>query len=98
MIRPGFLVEDVHAAAIEAYRKAGFGMCCWTGGGIGYSFLEKPEFKKGDKTPLKLGMIFAVDVGVTMHVEFSAGVGDSIFMTIYGFDYLTPYPKDLRVI
>ncbi len=98
MIRPGVLAEEVHAASSAVYRDAGFGMCYRTGRGIGYSFLEKPEFKDGDKTPLQPGMTFAVDGAITIPGEFGARVGDSIVVTENGFDYLTPYPKDCRIL
>jgi Xaa-Pro aminopeptidase len=98
MIRPGVPAEEVHAAAVEVYQKAGFGICYRSGRGIGYSYLEKPEFKEGDKTPLKAGMTFAVDGAITIPGEFGARVGDSIVVTENGFDYLTPYPKELRIL
>ena len=98
MVRPGVAAEEVHAAALEVYQKAGFGICYRSGRGIGYSFLEKPEFKEGDKTPLQPGMTFAVDGAITIPGEFGARVGDSIVVTKTGFEYLTPYPKDLRIV
>ncbi|MGD2269697.1 MAG: Xaa-Pro peptidase family protein [Desulfobacterales bacterium] len=98
MVRPGVAAEEVHAAALEVYRQAGFGVCYRSGRGIGYSFLEKPEFKEGDKTPLQPGMTFAVDGAITIPGEFGARVGDSIVVTKTGFQYLTPYPKDLRIV
>lgn len=98
MIRPGVLAEEVHAASLEVYREAGFGICYRTGRGIGYSFLERPELKEGDKTPLRAGMTFAVDGGITIPGEFGARVGDSIVVTEDGFEYLTPYPKNLRIL
>jgi len=97
-IRPGILAEEVHAASLEVYREAGFGICYRTGRGIGYSFLERPEFKDGDKTPLQPGMTFAVDGGITIPGEFGARVGDSIVVTEDGFEYLTPYPKEMRIL
>ena len=98
MIRPGVPAEDVHFASLEVYQRAGFGICYRTGRGVGYSFLEKPEFKDGDKTPLQAGMTFAVDGGITIPGKFGARVGDSIVVTEDGFEYLTPYPKDLRIL
>lgn len=98
MVRPGVLAEEVHAAAVQVYQEAGFGICYRSGRGIGYSFLEKPEFKAGDKTPLQTGMTFAVDGAVTIPGKFGARVGDSIVVTENGFDYLTPYPRQLRVL
>ena len=43
-------------------------------------------------------MTFAVDGGLTVAGRFGARVGDSIVVTANGFEYLTPYPKDLTVI
>ena len=97
-ISPGVLAEEVYAASLEVYREAGFGICYRTGRGIGYSLFEKPEFKEGDKTPLQAGMTFAVDGAITIPGEFGARVGDSIVVTEDGFEYLTPYPKELRIL
>jgi Xaa-Pro aminopeptidase len=97
-IRPGVRAEEVHAAALEVYQASGFGICYRTGRGIGYSFLEKPQLKAGDKTPLQVGMTLAVDGGVTIPQEFGARVGDSLVVTENGFDYLTPYPKELLIL
>ncbi len=98
MIRPGIPAEEVHFAALDVYQTAGFGICYRTGRGVGYSYLECPEFKEGDKTILQAGMTFAVDGGITIDGEFGARVGDSIVVTEDGFEYLTPYPKDLRIL
>lgn len=97
-IRPGAVAEDVHFAADEVYQSAGFSPGYRTGRAIGCSFLEMPELKSGDKTLLQPGMTFAVDGGITIPNEFGARVGDSILVTESGFEYLTPYPKDLAII
>jgi Xaa-Pro aminopeptidase len=98
MIRPGVPAEEVHFASLEVYQSAGFGICYRTGRGVGYSHLESPEFKDGDKTILQPGMTFAVDGGITIEGEFGARVGDSIVVTEDGFEYLTPYPKNLCIL
>ena len=41
-IAPVAMAQDVHAAAEQVYRDAGYGIAYRTGRGIGYSFLEKP--------------------------------------------------------
>jgi Xaa-Pro aminopeptidase len=97
-IRPGVSAEDVHFASLEVYQSAGFGICYRTGRGVGYSYLERPEFKDGDKTILRAGMTFAVDGGITIEGKFGERVGDSIVVTDNGFDYLTPYPKQLKIL
>ena len=97
-IRPGVPAEEVHKAANGVYREAGFEAAYRTGRGIGYSFLERPQLKDGDRTPLQTGMTLAVDGGITVPGEFSARVTDSIVVTETGYEFLTPYPKDLRVL
>ena len=97
-IRPGVIAEEVHFAANEVYQSAGFEPGYRTGRSIGVSFLEMPEFKGGDKTIIKEGMTFAVDGGITIPNKFGARVGDSIVVTKNGFEYLTPYPKELSII
>jgi Xaa-Pro dipeptidase len=96
MIRPGVIAEDVHMAVNQVYRDAGFEAGYRTGRGIGYAYLEKPELKTGDKTPLEKGMTLCLDGGITIPGEFGARVGDSFVVTDTGIEILTPYPKDLK--
>jgi len=98
MIRPGAIAEEVHAAADEVYRGNGFGAGYRTGRGIGYSFLEDPQLKAGDKTVLQAGMTLAVDGGITVPGRFGARIGDSIVVTADGFEYLTDYPRGVFVV
>ena len=98
MIRPGVMAEEVHLAAARVYQDAGFGLCYRTGRSVGFSLIEKPEFKLGDNTVLKPGMTFAVDGAVSMPGRTATRVGDSIVVTAEGFEYLTPFPKDQQVL
>ena len=98
MIHPGVVAEDVHAAADAVYREAGHAPGYRTGRAIGYSFLESPELKVGDKTVLQPGMAFAVDGGITVEGKYGTRVGDSIVVTEDGFEYLTPYQKELMIV
>lgn len=97
-IRPGVVAEDVHFAAAEVYEKEGFGLCYRTGRSVGFSLIEKPELKVGDRTILQPGMTFAVDGAVSITGKTAARVGDSVVVTDEGFEYLTPLSKDLKVI
>ncbi len=97
-IRPGAPAEEVHHAADAVYRDAGLGATYRTGRGTGCSILEAPELKAGNKTTLRRGMTLAVDGGITVEGRFGARVGDSVVVTEHGFEYLTPYPKHLKVI
>jgi len=97
-IRPGALAKDVHDAAEQIYLENGYGTAYRTGRAIGYSFLEKPELKRGDETRLEQGMTFAVDGGLGFPGQFGARIGDSIAVTDTGFEYLTDYPRELTVL
>ncbi len=97
-MRPGITAEEVHFEALEVYRNHGFGNAYRTGRAIGYSSLEKPELKAGDKTVLEPGMVFAVDGGITLPGEFGARVGDTFIVTEDGSECATEYPRDLTVV
>ncbi len=97
-MRPGVTAEAVHEAAEAVYRDAGFAPAYRTGRAIGYSSLENPELKHGDKTVLRPGMAFAVDGGVTVPGAFGARVGDTIVVTGSGVECVTEYPRDLEVL
>ena len=98
MVRPGAIADDVHAAAEEVYRSAGFDPGYRTGRGIGYSFLEQPQLKRGDRSRIEAGMTFAVDGGITVPGDFGGRIGDSIVVTNHGFEYLTEYPRELTIV
>lgn len=97
-IRPGAVAEEVHANADAVYRDAGLAPGYRTGRAIGYSFLESPELKVGDKTVLQPGMSFAVDGGITVEGQYGTRIGDSIIVTEDGYEYLTPFHRGLVII
>ena len=97
-MRPGAIAEEVHGAAVEVYRASGFSPSYRTGRAIGYSSLERPELKTGDRTILEPGMVFAVDGGVTVPDIFGARVGDTVIVTESGTEIATESPKDLTIL
>lgn len=97
-MRPGVAADDVHKAADEVYQSAGFAPSYRTGRALGYSSLEQPQLKYGDKTPLEAGMVFAVDGGVTVPEVFGARVGDTVIVTDDGIEIATEFPRDLTVL
>ena len=97
-IRPGITAEAVAEAADEVYRARGYATGYRTGRSIGLSYLEAPELKAGDKTVLRAGMTFAVDGGISVDGRLGGRIGDSIVVTESGADYLTDYPRDIRVV
>jgi Xaa-Pro dipeptidase len=97
-IRPGAIADEINAAAEDVYLSAGFGASYRTGRGIGYSYLEEPQLKRGDYTTLQAGMTFAVDGGITVPGAYGTRVGDSIVVTEDGFDWLTDNPRELTLL
>jgi len=98
VIAPGVKAEDVAAAANEVYRQAGFETGYRTGRSIGMSYLEAPELKAGDRTVLRPGMTFAVDGGISIDGLCGGRIGDSVYVTATGCDYLTNYPREVCVV
>ena len=43
-------------------------------------------------------MTFAVDGGITVDGQYGTRVGDSVVVTKDGFEYFTPFPKELCVV
>ena len=97
-MKPGVTAEQVNAASDEVYKSHDMGFCYRTGRAVGYSSLEKPELKKGDKTILSPGMAFAVDGGITIPDKFGARIGDTILITQHGTECVTEYPRDEPII
>ena len=97
-IRPGATAESIAEAADEVYRARGYETGYRTGRSIGMSYLEAPELKAGDKTVLRPGMTFAVDGGISVDGRLGGRIGDSVVVTATGADYLTHYPREIRVV
>ena len=97
-IRPGVKAEDIAAAADVVYGERGYASAYRTGRSIGMSYLEAPELKAGDETLLQPGMTFAVDGGISVKGVCGGRIGDSIVVTEDGCDFLTDYPRELRVV
>jgi Xaa-Pro aminopeptidase len=97
-VRPGVTAESIAQAANEVYRERGYETGYRTGRSIGMAYLESPELKEGDQTPLEVGMTFAVDGGISVDGELGGRIGDSIVVTEDGFEYLTEYPRKLLIV
>ncbi len=97
-IRPGVAAEDVHRAYADVIQAAGYDYPFRCGRATGFSFLERPQLVFGDRTPLRPGMIFAVDGSVNEPGVFRAQVGDSVVVTDDGVELLTNYTKELSQV
>lgn len=96
-IRPGVIAEDVAFATYEVYRQVGASSATRAGRGIGYSVNELPQLKVGDKTPLRPGMVFAVDGGVSVPGKFGSFTCNTVLVTETGTECLTEFPSTLSV-
>ncbi len=97
-MRPGVTAESVAEAANVVYRERGYQTGYRTGRSIGMAYLEAPELKLGDQTVLQPGMTFAVDGGISVDGRLGGRIGDSVVVTESGTEYITEYPRDLRVV
>jgi len=97
-LKPGAHAEDAYHAAEDVFRSAGLEPADRIGRGIGLAPLEPPQLKAGDRTVLKEGMTFVVNTGLGLQGRLGGRVGDSVVVTKDGFEYLTDYPRDLRVV
>ena len=91
-VHPGNTAGDVHAAAFEIVHKNGLvgALRHRTGRGLGSAEMEYPELKVNDPTPLKPGMVLAIEPGI--YVKDVAGVrfGDTVLVTETGYEAFTP--------
>ena len=97
-IRPGVTAESIAEAADEVYRQHGCATGYRTGRSIGMAYLESPELKSGDRAILRPGMTFAVDGGISVDGKLGGRIGDSVVVTETGSEYLTNYPREIRVV
>ena len=97
-MRPGVTAAAVAAAADAVYADRGYATGYRTGRSIGMAYLETPELKAGDDTPLEAGMTFAVDGGISVDGRLGGRIGDSVVVTETGADYLTDYPREIMVV
>ncbi len=70
--QPGNTAEDVHIAAYEVIEKAGYGryFIHGVGHGVGIESHEPPLLSFGQKTPLRDGMVLAIEPGI-----YTQGIG-----------------------
>ena len=97
-IKPGVAAEVPHLAAEEVYRSAGFDASYRIGRSVGCSLVERPELKRGERTPLQPGMVLGIDGGIIVPGRFAARIGDTVLVTETGIEELTPYPRELRTL
>ncbi|HZY93553.1 MAG TPA: Xaa-Pro peptidase family protein [Candidatus Bathyarchaeia archaeon] len=96
--RAGAACSSVDAAAREKVDKLGFSET-WrhhTGHGIGLEGHEPPWLDPGDKTVMRVGMVFSCEPG--LYVPGYAGFrhSDTVEVTGSGMKFITSYPSSLK--
>jgi Xaa-Pro aminopeptidase len=97
-IRPGMTGADVDALARDYIAQSGFGeyFTHRTGHGLGLEVHEEPYIVRGNREPLKPGMVFTVEPGIYLPGKGGVRVEDDLLLTEEGGRSLTTYPRDLR--
>ena len=99
--RPGLACEAVDAAARKVITDAGFGpdykyFGHRVGHGMGMDGHEWPYLVRGNKLPLKPGMVFSDEPGIYIPGEFGIRLEDDMVITENGAELFTPQSNSLE--
>ncbi len=96
--KPGAACFRVDAAARKVVEGAGLAVSLrhHAGHGIGIDGHEPPWLDPGEKTIMKIGMVFSCEPG--LYIPGFAGFrhSDTIAITKHGMDFVTEYPRSLE--
>jgi Xaa-Pro aminopeptidase len=96
----GVIGADVHAAADEVIRKAGYGGYFGHGFGhsLGLEIHEDPGFRPACKEPIPAGAVVSAEPGIYLPGKFGVRIEDVIVLKEGGCEILTASPKQLIVL
>jgi Xaa-Pro dipeptidase len=69
-----------------------------TGHGLGLDVHEAPQIMRGNDAVLEPGMVFTVEPGLYREGECGVRIEDDVLVTETGYDCLTSFSKDLRIV
>lgn len=95
LLRPGVRAAEVDRATRQAIEEAGFGAYAYqhhTGHGFGLLSPEPPWLIPGDHTPLRAGMVIAIEPGIYHPVNGGMRLEGNYIITEDGYQALDTYP------
>ncbi len=98
--RPGAPAEDVDRAARDVMQRHEYGIHFThrTGHGIGLDGHEPPFLVRGNRDPLRPGMVVSIEPGIYLARKMGVRLEDEILVTHDGRTLLSSGPGDLQVI
>lgn len=99
-VRGGVQAARVHQAAVRVLKSYGLDRAFVhsTGHGLGLEIHEAPRIGKNSKTRLEPGMAITIEPGVYLEGFGGVRIEDTVVVTSWGCEILTPTTKELRVI
>lgn len=100
IIKPGVLLSEIHEAACQVIREAGYGEFYphRTSHGIGIDYHEEPFDVVGRPLAVEEGMCFSVEPGIYLPGRFGVRIEDLVVVTKDGYSLLNHAPKELTII
>jgi len=97
-VRDGRAPEDVDRAGREVIERAGFGeyFLHRIGHGVGLEVHEPPYMTKGNREPLRAGMVHSVEPGIYLEGRFGVRLEDLVVVESDGARVLNQAPRDPR--
>lgn len=98
--KPGATAHEVHHAAQDHLHKPPFGefLKHRTGHGLGLDIHEPPSIMDGNHERLAPGTVFTVEPGLYLEGWGGVRIEDDVVITESGYESLTTFPRELRVI
>ena len=99
-VRHGALISEIHQAAVDVIRRAGYGDFYphRTSHGIGIDYHEEPFDVAGRPLPVQEGMCFSIEPGVYLPGRFGVRIEDLVVVTPDGCSLLNHAPKALTIL
>lgn len=100
LAKAGVVGRDVHEAAHDVIRKAGYGPYFGHGYGhsLGIEIHEAPYFNARNTKPIPLGAVVSAEPGIYLPGKFGVRIEDVVILREDGCEDITALPKELIVL